>query len=196
MGFKRGEVKICVLYPMDKTSNSALKLVERIRSGEIAAFEKLFQLYYSRLCLFSNSYVRSLDIARDVVQEVYIKIWDNHENFHVHQSLKAYLYQAVRNQSLNFLQQKKQKARLEERLKKQQEIIEEAEIIQLNTEELTEKIWKLVEQLPERRRTIFILYRKHGLSYSEIAEVMDIARKTVENQMGKSLKFLREHLDL
>lgn len=54
----------------------------------------------------------------------------------------------------------------------------------------------MVDELPERRRTIFVLYRKHGLSYSEIGEVMGIARKTVENQMGKSLRFIREKLDL
>lgn len=172
------------------------ELVRKIREGDQSAFEELFQIYYSRLCVFSNSYVKSLDLARDVVQEVYIKIWDNKENFHITQSLKAYLYQAVRNQSLNFLQQKKQMERLESRLKKQQEISESSRTEELNTEELSQKVWRLVEELPERRRTIFILYRKHGLSYSEIAEVLGIARKTVENQMGKSLQFLREHLDL
>ncbi|MEX2345711.1 MAG: RNA polymerase sigma-70 factor [Balneolaceae bacterium] len=176
------------------TSNQ--KLVERIRSGDQNAFESLFYRYYSKLCVFSNSYVKSLDIARDVVQEVFIKIWDNRANFYVNQSLKAYLYQAVRNQSLNFLQQKKQKLKLRERLTKQQELISTEEEDGLNTEELSQKIWKLVEDLPERRKTIFILYRKHGLSYLEIGEVMGIARKTVENQMGKSLQYLREHLDL
>lgn len=181
---------------MNQSSNEKLELVERIRSGDHIAFETLFNKYYSRLCVFSNSYVKSLDIARDVVQEVFIKIWNNREEFHISQSLKAYLYMAVRNQSLNFLQQRKQKQRLEERLKKQQDLNDEIKQDEFNTEELTEKVWKLVEQLPERRRTIFILYRKHGLSYLEIAEVMDIARKTVENQMGKSLKFLRENLDL
>lgn len=172
------------------------KLVERIRNGDQQAFENLFYRYYSKLCVFSNSYVKSLDIARDVVQDVFIKIWDNRENFHINQSLKAYLYQAVRNQSLNLLQQKKQKLKLKERLLKQQELSKTEEVCDLNTEELTQKIWKLVEKLPERRRTIFILYRKHGLSYLEIGEVLGIARKTVENQMGKSLQFLREHLDL
>lgn len=181
---------------MIQSSNKNSDLVEKIRSGNHSAFETLFNLYYSRLCVFSNSYVKSLDISRDVVQEVFIKIWNNRKEFHISQSLKAYLYMAVRNQSLNFLQQRKQKQRLEERLKKQQDLNEEIKQDEFNTEELTEKVWKLVEQLPERRRAIFILYRKHGLSYLEIAEVMDIARKTVENQMGKSLKFLRENLDL
>lgn len=171
-------------------------MVERIRSGDHGAFEKLFYLYYPQLCVFSNSYVKSLDIARDVVQDVLIKIWDNRENFYINQSLKAYLYMAVRNQSLNFIQQKKQIERLEKRLIKQQELNSFIRKEEPDTEELTQKVWKLVDELPERRRTIFILYRKHGLSYSEIAEVMDIARKTVENQMGKSLKFLREQLEM
>ncbi len=64
-------------------------MVERIRSGDHGAFEKLFHLYYTQLCVFSNSYVKSLDFARDVVQEVLIKIWDNRENFYINQSLKA-----------------------------------------------------------------------------------------------------------
>jgi RNA polymerase sigma-70 factor, ECF subfamily len=181
---------------MKNSSAHNLKLVERIRSGDQAAFEKLFHQYYARLCVFSNSFVKSIDISRDVVQEVFIKIWDNRDNFYVNQSVKAYLYQAVRNQSLNFLQQKKQKERLEERMKKQHETLAEEQQTSLNTEELSEKIWKLVDTLPERRRTIFILYRKHGLSYKEIAEVMCIARKTVENQMGKALQYLRENLEL
>lgn len=181
---------------MNQNSNENCRFVEKIRSGDHSAFETLFYRYYSQLCVFSNSYVRSLDIARDVVQEVFIKIWDNREEFYINQSLKAYLYMAVRNQSLNFLQQKKQKQRLEDRLKKQQSINDAINKVELNTEELTQKVWKIVEELPERRRTIIILYRKHGLSYAEIAEVMGIARKTVENQMGKSIKYLREQLDL
>ena len=181
---------------INKNSNSDFDLADRIRSGDHAAFEILFHQYYSRLCVFSNGYVKSLDIARDVVQEVFIKVWDNRENFIITQSLKAYLFMAVRNQSLNFIQEKKQKNRLEERLRKQQELNESVKREDFNKDELSQKIWKLVEELPEKRRAIFILYRKHGLSYSEIADVMKIARKTVENQMGKSLKFLRERLEM
>ena len=172
------------------------ELVKKIREGDKDAYEKLFFKYYARLCVFSNTYVKSIDTSRDVVQDVYIKIWDNRKNFNITQSLKAYLYQAVRNQSLNYLEKNSQKLRLQDDLTRQREIESGEQETELNTEELTEKIWKLVDQLPERRRTIFILYRKHGLSYKEIGEVMDISRKTVENQMGRSLKFIREQLDL
>lgn len=181
---------------MNKGESTSNKIVEKIRSGDQCAFESMFHNYYSKLCVFSNSYVKSLDIARDVVQEVFIKIWDNHEVFEIRHSLKGYLYQAVRNQSLNYIEKSKQKRKLGESLRKHEELLKEENSADLNTEELTEKVWKLVDELPERRRSIFILYRKHGLSYKEIAEVMGIKRKTVENQMGKSLQYLRDRLDL
>lgn len=181
---------------MQDHSDNYGELIRRIQSGDHNAFEELFHLYYPQLCVFSNSYVKSLDLARDVVQDVLIKIWDNRENLQITHSLKAYLYMSVRNQSLNFIQQKKQIERLEKRLKKQLELNDFIIRDEQSTAELTIKVWKLVDKLPERRRTIFILYRKHGLSYSEISEVMGIARKTVENQMGKSLQFLREQLEL
>ncbi len=172
------------------------QLVKRIRMGDRDAFAEVFSMYYAKLCVFSNSYVKSLDLSRDVVQEVFIKIWDNRSDFEIKQSLKAYLYQAVRNQSLNQIQKIQSSKNAKERLQKQQKAKKEIQEEELNTEELTQKIWRLVDEMPERRRTVFILYRKHGLSYKEIANVMDIKRKTVENQMGRSLQFLREHLDM
>lgn len=181
---------------MNKSDITRDKIVEKIQSGDQRAFEKMFYAYYSKLCVFSNSHVKSLDVARDVVQEVFIKIWDNHEEFEIRHSLKGYLYQAVRNQSLNYIEKSKQKRRLGESLRKHEELMKEEHPEDLNTEELAQKVWRLVDELPERRRSIFILYRKHGLSYKEIAEVMEIKRKTVENQMGKSLQFLRNRLKL
>jgi len=179
---------------MSDDSNKKSGLEENIRSGDHSAFESMFFKYYQQLCAFSYNYVKSQDIARDIVQEVFINIWSNRKNFYINQSLKAYLYTAVRNQSLNYLQQRKRMEILEEKLKQQETYNELVDVDELSSEQIAQKVWELVEQLPERRRTIFILYRRHGLSYIEISEVMGITRKTVENQMGKSLKFLRENL--
>src|SRR5690625_3705171 len=149
------------------------KLVEQIRSGDQYAFEQMFHSYYSKLCVFSNSYVKSLDVSRDVVQEVFIKIWDNREDFTINQTHKAYLYQAVRNQSHNDSDTQHHRRCLQRSLKKRCEALHDESHSELNTEELTQEVWKLVEQLPERRRTISIRYRKHGLSYADIVEVME-----------------------
>lgn len=140
--------------------------------------------------------MKSLDLSRDVVQEVFIKIWRNRKDFYIDQSIKAYLYQAVRNQSLNFLEKSKREQKLEKKLKKHQKTNISSSKTEFDIEEVSQKIWELVDQLPERRKMVFVLYRKHGLSYNEIGEVMGITRKTVENQMSKSLQFLKENLDL
>src|SRR5690625_1116442 len=155
------------------------KLVEQIRSGDQYAVEQMFHSYYSKLCVFANSYVKSLDVARDVAQEGAIKICDKREDVAMNQALKAYLYQAARKQPQKHIDNQNPRRRLQRSLKKRRETLHGEPDSELTTEELTQKVWKLVEQLPDRRRTIFILYRKPGLSYAEIGEVMEISRKTV-----------------
>ncbi len=170
------------------------QLIEKIRAGDEQVFEELFRTWYSELCLFANQYIGSADISRDIVQEVFIRIWDNRENFHIHSSVKAYLYRAVKNQAISHLRKSKPSTDISEAYNTRSVIYEMDENLLLKDESLTNQIWKEVGKLPERKRTIFTLYRKHGLSYKEIAEVMGITRKTVENQMGRALFFLRESL--
>lgn len=173
-----------------------LLLADRIKAGEEEAFKEMFHLYYSKLCIFANGYVKSLDSSRDVVQEVFINIWQKHDEMEVRKSLKGYLYRAVRNQSLNYLKKNEQVNRLKA------EIYEEQDTKERKTEQpsepgkLTTRIWSIAEELPEKRKTVFILHRKHGLSYKEIAGVMGITLKTVENQMGRALKYIREQLGI
>lgn len=171
--------------------------VDRIRNSEEKAFEELFFKYYKSLCIFSMQFVRSPELAKDCVQEVFLKIWRQREDWEIHYSLKVYLYQAVRNQALNQV----------EKMKKRREY--SASYFEENKYNLTgssdafsaqglliEKIWSIVDKMPERRRTVFELHRKHGLSYKEIAQVMDIAIKTVENHMGKALQDIRDTIDI
>ncbi|MCC5905297.1 MAG: RNA polymerase sigma-70 factor [Balneolaceae bacterium] len=170
------------------------ELIEKIRKGDEEVFGELFRTWYSDLCLFANQYVGSADLSRDVVQEVFIRIWDNRENFNINSSVKAYLYKAVKNQAISQLRKTKPSTDISEALNTKSDLYEMEEILSYRDEPLTNQIWKEVRELPERKRTIFTLYRKHGLSYKEIAEVMGITRKTVENQMGRALLFLRERL--
>jgi len=174
-------------------------LVEKIQQSDKDAFKELFDQYYTPLCFYASKIIDSPDQSRDIVQDVYIKLWDNRKDLVIYKSLKAYLYQAVRNQSLNHLEKKRRQIQFEEPEFSQKEIqdmhtLHSAHQHHVSEKDLSKRIWELVEELPEKRKSVFILYRKHGLSYSEIAEVMGITRKTVENQMGKALKFLRNQL--
>ncbi|HCI71030.1 MAG TPA: RNA polymerase sigma-70 factor, partial [Balneola sp.] len=115
-------------------------------------------------------------------------------------SVKVYLYQAVRNQSLNLLDKQKNQQRLRENFLSEIKSIrvEGFEESNLNTEqiELIKKVWETVNKMPERRRLVFELHRKHGFSYKEIAKILEITVKTVENHMSQALQYLRENIEI
>ena len=173
------------------------ELMDTIRRGDRDAFEQLFREWYPRLCHFASGFVGSTDISRDVVQEVFIRIWERREEIDIHYSIKAYLYRAVKNQALAHLRSTRDELDLDDIIDPTDPAedhywLDESRLSQ--DKNVSKLIWREVEALPEQRRTIFVLYRKHGLTYKEIAAVLGITRKTVENQMGRSLHFLRERL--
>lgn len=175
------------------------ELIQKINLGDENAFEYVFHLYYDRLCRFSAGYVGSIDQARDVVQEVFIVIWENRHALSIETSLKTYLFQAVKNRSINAIIKNKRIRTLKDKIEFQSHTKSDSMSAGEEDPEETsdpglEKIWMHVYQLPEKRKAVFTLHRKHGLSYKEISVVMGITRKTVENQMGKALKYLRSVL--
>lgn len=166
-----------------------------IRDGDRQAFKEMFYAYYPRLCAFAAEYVGSTNRARDVVQEVFLTIWERRREWEVRSSLKAYLYQAVRNRALNATRRKDTRQDAFDTLQ------QNTASVQRRTAEdrvyyyqLSDAVEQAIEQLPPRRRMVFLLHRKHDFTYAEIAQIMDITPKTVENQMGRALKFLRERL--
>lgn len=169
--------------------------IRRIRNGDGKAFEEMFLKYYSRLCSFAVKIVKSPDLAKDCVQEVFLKIWRNREEWEINYSLAVYLYQAVRNQALNKAEKRKINRSYTQKYY-QEELQKGSEEKRLLSEQdqLVKAIWEIAEGMPERRRTVFELNRKHSLSYKEIAGVMNIARKTVENHMGRALQDIRDQL--
>jgi len=169
--------------------------IEDIRSGNESAFEEMFRAYYPRLCRFAAEYVDSTNRARDLVQDVFLRIWERREEWVVRRSLKAYLYQAVRNRALNQARNEDTKQSVEEDLQYRTDGRERrtaTDAIHANT--LSEEVEAAIQALPERRRMAFLLHRRHGLTYKEIACAMGITAKTVENQIGRALKTLRNEL--
>lgn len=173
-----------------------IRLVDRIRKGDAQAFERLFFKYYSRLCGFAVKLVKSPDLAKDCVQDVFLKIWRNREDWTVYYSLSVYLYQAVRNQALNQLEKRKTHREYSETYYEEDFHNPVSDGDELSNDELAlvGRIWDIVAQMPQRRRMVFELHRKHGLSYKEIAQIMDITRKTVENHMGRALQDVRDQI--
>lgn len=136
-------------------------------------------------------YLKDQDATEEAVQQVFFNVWDRKESIHITSSFKAYLYQAVRNHCLNALKHEQVKANAHGELLRDEEPGEENN---LEAIELKERIDQAIAELPTERQKIFRMSRFEELKYKEIAEKLHISVKTVENQMGKALKYLRESL--
>jgi RNA polymerase sigma-70 factor (ECF subfamily) len=162
-----------------------------IASGDRAAFEALFRLHYRPLCAFAVGYLKDMDPAEDLVQDLFFRLWLDREKLSITTSLKAYLYTSVRNRCLNALKVGGRVRALNEEV---DDRLQEEERSEDEHMDRIARVQAAIESLPEERRKVFKLSRYEGLKYHEIAERLGISAKTVENQMGKALKTLREDL--
>lgn len=164
--------------------------LETGRGMDQREFEELFKTYFTPLMAFSRRILGNEDDAREVVHQVFINLWEKRNEIDLSASLKSYLFTSVNNRSLNVIRDRKKFS--------DEEVPEEAEAwdaeSRMEAMELEEQVRGAIEALPERCREIFKLNRFEGLRYSEIASRLDLSVKTVENQMSKALKILREQL--
>lgn len=168
--------------------------LRKIRKGDIASFEDLFHRYYSGLCGYSESLVGMKEVAEEVVQDVFFNIWKNRETLHIRQSLQSYLYRAAYNNSMMHLRKMRREHFMEDHASPEPRLDEPdpSQLIQLD--EVSQLISQTLERLPERTREIFRLNRQEGLKYREIAQRLSISEKTVEANMGKALKALKNSM--
>ncbi|GET25340.1 RNA polymerase sigma-70 factor [Prolixibacter sp. NT017] len=159
-----------------------------------SGFEILFKKHYSILCAYAYGFVTDYSLSEDIVQEVFFKLWTDKKRITIATSVKAYLYQMVRNTALNYLKHKNVIRHYEIANKDEINYVGESLDELLIGKELNAKIQAAIEKLPPERRKVFLLSRMDGLKYKEIAEKLEISIKTVENQMGKALSSLRTEL--
>lgn len=159
-------------------------------SLDSSSFEELFRSYFTPLMMFARKILVDEDDAREVVHKVFIALWEKREKVDLTTSLKSYLFTSVHNRSLNVLRDRKKFS--DEELP---DLAGDWDVsTQIESMELEEKIREAIQSLPEKCRQVFELNRFEGLKYSEIAQQLGISVKTVENQMSKALKILREKL--
>ncbi|MCL4540064.1 MAG: RNA polymerase sigma-70 factor [Bacteroidetes bacterium] len=181
--------------PGSAASGTEQDLVERVRAGDQSAIEELFCAYYSGLCRFTLGMTHSRDDVEDLVQDIFVKIWTNREVWSPKGSIKAYLFKAARNQALNFI--KNRNSHQASACEGQGEIPSPQDTdpsVNLDHKDVRAAISTAISKLPQKCRIVFVLNRQEGLAYSEIADVLGISEKTVENQMSRALRILRTSL--
>ncbi|RPH29740.1 MAG: RNA polymerase sigma-70 factor [Bacteroidales bacterium] len=166
----------------------------RIKQDDLVEFEKLFKSYYSPLCHFAFKLLKDMDIAEEVVQEFFYNYWKNRHTMSIQISIKSYMYRAIRNNSLKYLEHVKVVKKYERNFIDTNSSESGFETNELEVKELNDIIENTLSQLPERCSQIFKLSRFEGLKYNEIAEKLSISVKTVEANMGRALQLFRKNL--
>ena len=157
-------------------------------------FEELFRSNYEGLCAHANKLLNDLDMSEEIVQGLFVKIWERKESLEFHSSVVSYLYTSVRNLAFNEIKHSKVKDEYNNYNKEQLDNSMVTVDEEVEAQELEDKIRISIESLPEARKQIFKLSRYEGLKYKEIAEKLNISVKTVENQMGSAIKQLKMDL--
>ena len=174
-------------------------LARRVRCGDYEAFAVVFRTHYADLVRFARGLTGQLESAEEIVQDVFIRLWDRRVEWELRGTVRAYLFGATRNGALNALRQERTIRRWEDASALEPRAVamgsgprrpEDA----LAAQELDVAVARAVAQLPERTRVVYALRWRHELSYPEIAEVLGISIKTVESHMTKALAVLRTAL--
>jgi RNA polymerase sigma-70 factor, ECF subfamily len=178
---------------------SEIQQLNSLNKKELDAFEKLFFEYHGRLVLFALKFTGDIDDAKDIVQNVFLALWEKAGD--IHTSPKSYLFQSVKNSCLNY----KRKIQIENTLKddlvnkiiaveKSLYLTKEDPLQSLLEKELEQKIEEIVADLPEKCQLVFKLSRKKNLQNKEIAEKLGISIKTVEKHITTALSVLRKEM--
>ena len=166
---------------------------ERIRRGDAEAFEALFREHHAGLCRFAEGYVRDAAVAEELVQDVFFELWRGRGTWELRATLRAYLFGAVRNRALNHLKRASRERGWLARIRREGDPADPSPSPEraAGESEAAAAVARAVARLPERARMAVELRWHHGLRHGEIAEVMGISVKGVENQLGRALKALR-----
>lgn len=165
-------------------------LWNKLKHGDVQSFELIFKIYYPQLCLFANKYTKDFELAREVVQDMFVYVWENKDKLQDKKSIKSYFHAAVKFNSIRkFNDRNIKQVKIEEipEYDLKDDFKDEIEFV-----ELQEAIFNTIESLPPKCKKVFKLSRFEQMTYSNIAIELNISKKTVEAQISKALKILQK----
>ena len=164
-----------------------------MKTGDRESFNQVFRRYYSPLVRFCVRFVADTDIAAEIVQDLFVKLWSNREKLSFNTSFESYMLTSVRNSAITYINKERSHAEAHLRIySEDSDNTDPSETLQSNN--LEESYRRILKNMPEKRREVFLASRYDGLKYAEIAEKLGISQKTVEAQMSAAIKQLREGL--
>jgi len=169
-------------------------LIDRFKAGDQPAYEMIFRFYYPGLVLFASQYVMYEEDAEEIVQDFFVRVWQKRDQVNQTGTLKPYFFTSVKNSSLNFLYKQKHQDKLIQEIVKISEnnLLYQPDVFVMS--DLQDAIRKAVNSLPPKCREVFILSRINGLKNEDIANKLNLSKRTVETHVSNGLKQLRIEL--
>ncbi|WP_318350764.1 RNA polymerase sigma-70 factor [Aquipluma nitroreducens] len=170
-------------------------LISKFRNGDMEAFRKIYESFCEPLYRFAYSYLKDSFESEEIVQDVFLKVWEKRAEVDEQKSFKSYLYRITVNKIFNELKHRVVKQKYDQHLQNFDQTSIETPESSIQFQELNKKVEHLLTRLPEQQRNIFIMSRWKGLSNAEIADTLDLSIRTVENQIYRAAKFIKLHLN-
>jgi len=177
----------------DYSQYSDEELMHEIKAGNMLAFDELYRKYIRRLYRFSYSILKSREEAENIVQNVFLNLWQNREKAEKISSVKYYVFTIAYNSAISIIRKKARESQFIEYVKTLQDMKEPVDL-QFEYKELDERVSAIINSLPVRQKEVYQLHRIEGLKYAEISERLNISINTIENHMSRALKTIREKL--
>jgi len=176
------------LFPGD------IELVERLQKGDVEAFDLIYEKYSGKLYAFGLKYLKSTAEAEELVQSVFLKLWENYKILKKELSFKSYLFTIAYNDICKLFRKRNYRQKfIDDSLYENSQFSSEIEE-GIDYHSVLEQVELIVNKLPEKQKTIFLKSRKEGKSTKEIAEEVGLSPVTVDNYISESLKFIRRRL--
>lgn len=169
-------------------------LMAKLKIGDINSFKKLYIIYQSKLYQFIFRYLKKKEDSEEIVQDILVHVWENRSNLNENLSFKSYLFTIAKHKIVDYFRKKKVETLYRNYIQNYIEIVNDNNNNELIYKDFTSELIGAIEKLPEKRKVIFIMNKKLGMSRIEIANFFNISENTVKNQLQEAMKFLRQVL--
>jgi RNA polymerase sigma-70 factor (family 1) len=170
------------------------ELIEKLRIGDVEAFDRVYQRYAGKLYAFSLKYLKSKEDAEELVQSVFLKVWEHQKNLKKDTSFKSYLFTIAYNEICNLFRRRKYQQNFIAKIETESLVASGETEDQIEFQFVLEQVDQIIARLPEKQKTIFLKSRQEGKSTKEIADELGLSPGTVDNYISESLKFIRTNL--
>jgi RNA polymerase sigma-70 factor, ECF subfamily len=170
------------------------ELMLEIKADNMLAFDILYQRYSRKLYKFAFSILKSDEETENIIQDVFLNLWENRHRVVKDSSVQYYVFSIVHNSAISLIRNKARTTQFIEYLRLHQNLNQDPVNVEFEYNELKDKIDRIINRLPERQKEVYILHNVEGLKYHEIAKRLKISENTIENHMSRALKTIREKL--